>query len=105
MLLNTLSVDASNACLQVKHPSRHTTSLFIHVADCVGHLFPDTSYTLVIPQGLLETRDGMESPRIVHVFSTDSVWYACARFQAVAEGAFRCGSTRRWCSARLPVRE
>ena len=42
----------------------------------MGPLLPDTSYTLVIPQGLLETRDGMESPRIVHVFSTDSVWYA-----------------------------
>ena len=43
------------------------------MADCVGELLPDTRYTLVIPQGLLETRDGMELPRIVHVFSTDSV--------------------------------
>ena len=89
LLLNTLSVDASNTCLQVKHPTRHTTSLFIHVADCVGHLFPDTSYTLLIPQGFLETRDGIESPRIMHVFRTDSVSYApevidaSPRFQTV----------------------
>ena len=27
------------------------------------------------------------------------------RVGAVAEGAFRCGSTSRWCSARLPVGE
>ena len=27
------------------------------------------------------------------------------RVGAVAEGAFRCGSTRRWCWARLPVGE
>lgn len=77
----------------------------IHVSDCVGHLFPDMRYRVVIPQGLLETREGMESRLILQVFSTDSVWYAWARFQAVAEGAFRCGSTRRWCSARLPVGE
>ena len=56
----------------------------------MGHLFPDMRYRVVIPQGLLETRDGMESPRIVHVFSTDSVWYAWARFQAVPGGCRGC---------------
>ena len=70
-----------------------------------GSLVPGHEVRVVIPQGLLETREGMESRRILQVFSTDSVWYAWARFQAVAEGAFRCGSTSRWCSARLPVGE
>ena len=53
------------------------------MSDCVGHLFPDMRYRVVIPQGLLETREGMESRRILQVFSTDSVWYAWARLQRV----------------------
>lgn len=55
----------------------------IHVSDCVGHLFPDMRYRVVIPQGLLETREGMESRLILQVFSTDWVWYAWARLQRV----------------------
>lgn len=76
LALNALTVDAENTCLQLKHPTQFTTSLLIHVPDCVGHLFPDTQYTLVLPEGFLQTHDGIESPELTHSFFTDKVSFA-----------------------------
>ena len=74
--LNTLTIDASNTCLQLEHSTLFTTTLVIHVADCVGNLFPDTQYTMTITQGLLQTRDGIESPELQHIFFTDTESFA-----------------------------
>ena len=72
LTLNTLSVAADNMCLQIKHNSETSTTLLIPVEDCVGLLRSDSSYVMVLPQGLLRTRDFMYSPRITHVFQTES---------------------------------
>ena len=74
--LNALSIDASNMCLQITHPSADETVLFIPVADCVGLLRPDASYVLVMPEGVLFTRDRVLSPRLTHLFHTADKSYA-----------------------------
>ena len=68
--INSLSISASNKCLQIIRPSETATRLRIPLLDCVGMLRPGSSYIVVLPEGLLRSRDGVMSPRLTHVFQT-----------------------------------
>lgn len=73
--LNSLSIDASNLCLEIQHKTSDSTTLLIPVYDCVGMLRSSTSYVLVLPKNLLVTRDMIPSPRLTHVFETKAESY------------------------------
>lgn len=62
--INSLSISASNKCLQIIRPSETATRLRIPLLDCVGMLRPGSSYIVVLPEGLLRSRDGVMSPRL-----------------------------------------
>lgn len=73
--LNSLSVEASNPCLQITHANAEQTTLSIPVAECVGLLRSNATYVLVLPEGLLQSREQVQSPRMSHVFQTGLTTY------------------------------
>lgn len=74
--LNSLTIDASNVCLQIQHKTATSTTLLIPVYDCVGMLRSSSSYVLVLPKNLLITKEKIPSPRLTKVFETSSASYA-----------------------------
>ena len=80
--LNSLSIDASNLCLEIQHKSSDSTTLLIPVYDCVGMLRSSSSYVLVLPKNLLVTRDMIPSPRLTHIFETKAESYPPKKIQS-----------------------
>ena len=74
--LNSLTVEASNPCLQITHANAEQTTLTIPVAECVGLLRSNASYVMVLPEGLLQSRDLVLSPRMSHLFHTSLETFA-----------------------------
>lgn len=74
--INSLSIDASNKCLQIVRPSESSTLLRIPFSECLGLLRPDSSYVVVLPEGLLRSRENVMSPRLTHVFQTSTKSFA-----------------------------